>query len=75
METLSLWSDEVSLRQYCLMGIMLNSYPSLQLDRVKQVDREHLVQPSPALPWVTDYIIDCHNSHDASFHVFVGSNE
>ncbi|KAL5527208.1 hypothetical protein ACEPAG_5999 [Sanghuangporus baumii] len=51
------------------------SFWSDELDQIKQVDRERLVQPNPVLPWVTDYIIDCHNSHNGTFHVFVGSNE
>ncbi|EJD00973.1 WD40 repeat-like protein [Fomitiporia mediterranea MF3/22] len=51
------------------------SFWSNELDPVRQVDRDTLTQPDPIIPWVTDYIVDCHNSRNGSFHVFAGSNE
>lgn len=48
---------------------------SCQLDSVQDVDRDRLMYPGFALPWVTDYIIDGHTTRSGSFHVFAGSNE
>ncbi|KAH8113298.1 WD40 repeat-like protein [Phellopilus nigrolimitatus] len=45
------------------------------LDIIQNVDRDRFAYPDAALPWVSDYIIDCHSSRRGSFHVFTGSNE
>jgi hypothetical protein len=47
----------------------------MKLDRIQEIDRDTLTQPEPHLPWVTDYIIDCHVSRDGAMHIFAGSNE
>ncbi|KAI5124881.1 hypothetical protein M0805_007311 [Coniferiporia weirii] len=48
---------------------------SNELDLSQNIDRDRLAHPHPAMPWVTDYIIDCHISRNGSFYLFAGSNE
>ncbi|THH12370.1 hypothetical protein EW145_g11 [Phellinidium pouzarii] len=48
---------------------------SEELNLDQDIDRDRLAHPDAVLPWVTDYIIDCHNSRNGSFHLFAGSSE
>lgn len=76
METVSLWSSEVHFN--LSMGFILSTVLIIfQLDLLQNADRERLAHVHAALPWVTDYIVECHSSRrrGGAMHVFVGSSE
>lgn len=47
----------------------------IQLDLLGEIDRNKWTLTDPQNPWVSDYVIDAHNSPSGAFSVFVGSNE